>query len=136
MEPDFQGLAIPSDMYPVVHRIYLDLFALMEVLERIFVQWTPENAVTAYRTLSSDEKLQVRFQGYYKPRATMEQTSLSITCDVDWTGCDGSIEWVTMKFKAATEADGIIQPPAFNRPGIKCDMGIKKENNAIHILFR
>jgi hypothetical protein len=70
------------------------------------------------------------------PGALTDEIALSITYDVDWEGCDGSTDWAMAKFFAAANADGVVKPPIFDRPDIKWEPEITKENNAFHILIR
>jgi hypothetical protein len=65
-----------------------------------------------------------------------EETSLSISYVSDLDGCDGTIEWVQAKFKAAAEADQIALPPAFQRQDATWDFSPRKENNSFHVLIR
>jgi hypothetical protein len=65
-----------------------------------------------------------------------EQISLSITYDVNWEDLGGSIEWVWTKFYAMANADGITQPPAFQRSDVKWALSIRKDDNAFRIIVR
>jgi hypothetical protein len=65
-----------------------------------------------------------------------EQTSLSTTDDSGWEDCDGTIEWVWLKFTEAAKADQIAVPPEFGRQGTTWFLCLRKENDSMHILVR
>jgi hypothetical protein len=64
------------------------------------------------------------------------ETSLSITCGIDWTGCDGPVAWSWTKFFAAAATDQISVPPAFSRQEATSEMTLRKENNSLRTVIR
>jgi hypothetical protein len=68
--------------------------------------------------------------------AVEEFTSLSVTYQAGWGGCDSSLAWCWTKFGEAAIADGLTQPPAFQREWAKWDIPVRKENNSVRVLLR
>jgi hypothetical protein len=60
-----------------------------------------------------------------------EAISLSITSEIDWEDCDGSVEWFWTKFCIAAQGDEILVPKFFWKDGATWDFQLRKDNNSL-----
>jgi hypothetical protein len=101
---------------------------LCAMLQPTFTEATREKEIHALLKFGRDSTWPLKIAG---ASALDQETSLSVTYEAGWEDCYSSIAWVWNQFRKAAIADGLTQPPAFQR-----DVTVRKGNNTITILLR